>query len=529
MPVFWLDRNRQVIAQNQACRDVPAATLGELPDVTKAELQIQDRWVQRHIVPMAQGFAGSLIPRDLSQTIFDHAPIGMVVLHVHTQRFVQANPAFCQLVHYELSELRSKTHAELTYPRDLHHELMILGEFARNPSHPCCYEKRMVSQHHELLWVRVTVTLLDPQHLLAMVEDVTDRKAREEELQKSEARFRQVFEDGAIGMGILGFHHRLIQVNAMLGQCTGYSEAELLSLPFDRLLSPEGVSQFDTLQKRLYYGRLPHYQIETQCRHKNGTCFWILLTVYGLRNIQGRAALSLAMVRDISQQKTAQEELARSLAEKDILLREIHHRVKNNLHTIINLLDLQTQFIADPYALAQILESQNRIQAIALIHEQLYQSASLGAIALEPYLENLVASILSAHQNSQIAVHCHLDLAPVALNMETAIPCGLIVNELLTNALKHAFPQRSSGDIYLELRELASVEGRPRFCLAVRDNGIGLGEVLDWTTTHTLGLRLVHLLVRQLEGTVDYSGAGGAGFCIMFFESHYRDRIAMPS
>ncbi|NJK35108.1 MAG: PAS domain S-box protein [Oscillatoriales cyanobacterium SM2_2_1] len=529
VPLFWLDAARQMATQNQACRDLMPQLLEQLPGESAGGLRVADQWGHLQVMPMEDGFAGILIPQDLTQAIFTHAPIGMVVIHVSSQRFVHANPVFCQLVQYELAELQRKTHAELTYPRDLHQELITLGDFARNPSRPCIYEKRMLSKHHELVWVRVTAAFLDAEHLLAMVEDVTERKVREEELQKSEARFRQVFEDGAIGMAIVGFHYRLIQVNAMLCQLTGYSEAELLSRPFDWLLVPEGCQDYSALQKQLYYGRLPHYQIETQCRCKNGDLIWILLTVYGLRDVKGRASLSLAMVRDISQQKLAQEELSRSLIEKDILLREIHHRVKNNLHIIINLLDLQTQLVQDPTALNQLQESQNRIQAIALIHEQLYQSPSLGAIPFEPYLQHLVASILSTGQNMEEPIRCHLDITPVSLNMETAIPCGLIVNELLTNALKHAFPQGGGGDIFLEFRELPPTDRQRLFRLTVRDNGIGLDEVLDLSNTNTLGLRLVHLLIRQLEGTVGYSGAGGAEFCLTFSESNYRDRMAMPN
>lgn len=216
-------------------------------------------------------------------------------------------------------------------------------------------------------------------------------------------------------------------------------------------------------------------------------------------------------------------ELAReqesALREKDILLREIHHRVKNNMQILSSLLRMQSRSLPDKQLAAVLSESETRIRSMALIHEKLYQSEQLSGVPLQAYLETLCSELLRMYgkgRRIEIDVQAH----DISLELDTALPCGLIVNELVSNALKYAFPDASMG--YL-LIELSAVNDGLR--LTIHDNGIGLPEDLDIDRANSLGLKLVRMLVAQLDGTLELDTDFGTRFEIRFQEASYEERI----
>lgn len=212
-------------------------------------------------------------------------------------------------------------------------------------------------------------------------------------------------------------------------------------------------------------------------------------------------------------------ELEKSLQAKEILLKEIHHRVKNNLYVIANLLDLQSDYITDERSLAFFADSQHRIQTMATIHEQLYQSETLGEINLSDYINRLVDNLVFSHSNRQIKTI--IDVAPVFLNLETAIPCGLLINELITNSLKHAFPDNRVGEIYIELDR----DDRSTIHLKIWDTGIGMSHEVDWHKSNSLGLKLVEIFTKQLKAEVECDVAQGVLFYLKFQELKYKSRF----
>jgi len=202
--------------------------------------------------------------------------------------------------------------------------------------------------------------------------------------------------------------------------------------------------------------------------------------------------------QEIRDRRLAEDQLRETLAEKEVLLKEIHHRVKNNLQIISGLLQLQAQSIDDPNTITILKESRNRIEAMALIHKKLYFSAEFGHIDMVDYIPNLTASLLMAYQISPSQITLQTAIEPITLNIDLAIPCGLIVNELVSNALKHAFRDGRTGQIRVTLKSLPNSHVQ----LTVWDNGVGLPETLDWEYTQSLGLSLVRdLATAQLEGT----------------------------
>jgi two-component sensor histidine kinase len=215
---------------------------------------------------------------------------------------------------------------------------------------------------------------------------------------------------------------------------------------------------------------------------------------------------------DITDHRVAEEKLAASLHEKEVLLKEIHHRVKNNMQVISSLLNLQCDQITDTKALAAFHESQLRVKSMALLHEKLYQSANLARINFGEYLESLLDYLFSSFGSKAVHIDRQVEVKNISLSLDTAIPCGLIVNELASNALKYAFMGRAGGAVRLNM-ELAE-DGF--FHLRFQDDGVGLPHDLDWRKTHSLGLQLVNMLTRQLQGTIEYRNGVGSEFHIAF-------------
>ncbi len=213
---------------------------------------------------------------------------------------------------------------------------------------------------------------------------------------------------------------------------------------------------------------------------------------------------------EIAERHRVEESLRTSLAEKEVLLKEIHHRVKNNMQVITSLLNMQARTIADPGVRSLFTESQNRVKSMALIHEKLYQSQDLTNIPFEEYLHSLIAHLRNSFNNSRVEIA--ILAAGVSLAIDQAIPCGLIINELVCNALKYAFPEGRSGRI--DIRLFRQAEGR--MMLEVTDDGIGLPPGFNPAAVHSLGYQLVLALTRQMRGELEVAGEAGTRVTIRF-------------
>ncbi|WP_449417910.1 histidine kinase dimerization/phosphoacceptor domain -containing protein [Phormidium nigroviride] len=226
--------------------------------------------------------------------------------------------------------------------------------------------------------------------------------------------------------------------------------------------------------------------------------------------IDGKKVLQ-AVVRDITERKRSEEGIKASLAEKEVLLKEIHHRVKNNLQVISSLLRLQSRYIQDRRTIEMLKESQNRVRSMALVHEQLYHSQDLSKINFSEYIHNLANNLFQAYEVNERGVKLRMNIDTVYLNIDTAVHCGLIINELVSNSLKYGFIDRQKGEVYIEC-----LVTNQQFMLTVRDNGIGFPAHLDFRNSGSLGLRLVCSLVNQLRGTIELNSSKGTAIAITF-------------
>ncbi|MEA2062325.1 MAG: histidine kinase dimerization/phosphoacceptor domain -containing protein [Gemmatimonadota bacterium] len=261
-------------------------------------------------------------------------------------------------------------------------------------------------------------------------------------------------------------------------------------------------------RKMLADGR--EHSVEIHVENLDGD---FIVTTSPLFDAEKQQMLCLHVARDVTKQKRAEQQIKTSLKEKEVLLSEIHHRVKNNMQIISSLLSLQAQRIKNKRYRKMFNESHSRIQAMALIHETLYRSESFARIEFSKYLATLCSNLSSLYLSGRRTIEIDIDTSGISLEMECSVPCGLILNELVSNCLKHAFPARRAGKVSITMRET----GKGTIELKVHDNGIGIPESLDWKNADSLGLKIVSLLAEhQLEGTVDLSRSGGTEFIITF-------------
>lgn len=235
--------------------------------------------------------------------------------------------------------------------------------------------------------------------------------------------------------------------------------------------------------------------------------------------IENRKIVEAKLQQEIVERKQAESKVKQSLVEKDLLLKEIHHRVKNNLFIVSSLLEAQVDYIDDLEVIKMLEDSQNRITSMALIHEQLHDSSNLFKIDFYQYITALVEYINNSYSIKEITFD--LDVIETDLNIETAHPCGLIVNELIANSLEHAFCDRDEGKIAIKF----SQDQAGYYHLFIKDDGIGFPEDQNFYQSESLGLELVSTLVEQLEGTIEMKNCDGTEINIIFKELNYQTRV----
>lgn len=231
--------------------------------------------------------------------------------------------------------------------------------------------------------------------------------------------------------------------------------------------------------------------------------------------------LNLVRVTDVTARRSAEEQIRVSLQEKELLLKEVHHRVKNNLHIISSLLDLQSAQIADQRLLNLFSDSQSRIQAMALIHEQLYQSEDFSKVEFGAYIDRLISNLSFSYGNRMRSVQPVVEAEPIQINLETAVPCGLLLNELVTNAFKHAFPNGRSGTIQIQIHRDDSHNLHLKIC----DDGVGFAPNINWQNSPSLGLKLIRILAKQLKASLTFDCTQGTSVHLTFTELKYRPRF----
>jgi PAS domain S-box-containing protein len=355
------------------------------------------------------------------------------------------------------------------------------------------------------------------------------RKAALEEsnraLRESEERAHAILNSALSAVVVIDSEGKITEWNAQAERMFELTRDEALGQKLSETIIPlryreahrRGLERYVATGEGPVVNRL----VELSALRRDGSEFPVELSISPLK--RGNVVTFCGFITDITQRKEAEALIKASLHEKEVLLKEIHHRVKNNLQVICSLLNLQSGYIRDAEALALFRESESRIRSMAMIHEKLYQSESLSRVDFAEYLSSLSSLLFATYVSNREAVRLTTHLDPMFLDIDTALPLGLIVNELVSNSLKYAYPEGRSGVVELILR--AGPENQ--YTLSVRDEGVGLPAGLEVSNTDTLGLHLVNILSAQLGATLSFESNGhGTIFEVVSKTKAQSERVA---
>jgi PAS domain S-box-containing protein len=397
----------------------------------------------------------------------------------------------------------------------------ILGQYVRGgplnigyeiyPRYPEDIRVETTNTRSYLMAMLISVGLL----LLALFWVVAMRKQvarRTRQLQESEQRFRNLLEDVQLAAVNLDTQSRIGFANKHFLTITGWTRGEILGRVWSDIFAPPelAASQRQEYEARIQDGSMPDH-IEAEIVTRKGERRLLAWTVTITRGTDGNVSGIACIGEDITERKRTEQKLEASLLEKEVLLKEVYHRVKNNLQTVSSVLSLQAAAIKDPETRALFVENQHRVRSMALIHEKLYKSKTLAQIDFREYLDGLATSLFRTYWVAG-DVSLRVDVQDVSLDIDASITCGLLINELLSNALKYAFPEGKSGEINISMHPVNDSD----YVLTFADTGVGFPEGFDPAKSTSLGISLIGNLVRQLNGKMEISSDSGTRYVITF-------------
>ncbi|MEH2345314.1 MAG: PAS domain S-box protein [Nostoc sp.] len=353
----------------------------------------------------------------------------------------------------------------------------------------------------------------EPISMGIVVVEISDRKRAEQMLELQAVITRNMAEGICL---VRATDAVFVYANPKFEQMFAYDPGELIGQHVsivnygDKYHTPEDVNQ--AIRTTILKHGEATYEVHNI--KKDGTPFWCSATASVFEHPEYGSVL-VAIHQDITEQKQAEEKIKASLKEKEVLLKEIHHRVKNNLGIVSSLLQMQCRRTQDPVVTAILRDSQNRIASIALVHEKLYRSEDLADIDFAQYIPDLTTHLFDSYNVSSSQIKLNIQVDNASLDIETAIPCALIINELVSNALKYAFVGNRGGKIEVKFYQ----KSESNLILIIKDNGVGLPENFDSKKTKTLGITLVQGLVKQLRGKLEINSQQGTEFRITFTNS----------
>jgi PAS domain S-box-containing protein len=434
----------------------------------------------------------------------------MISRHNPEGVFLYASPACRALLGYKPEDLLGRSLTEYIHPEDLQKILRqypsLLDAFAAGAV--SCRARKSDGTY---TWIETSARpvrkLLSDQvrEIAAVSRDINERKEKEEALH----RYEFIANTSHELMALINRDYIHEAANDAYCRALGKTRNDVVGHSLATVWLPDTFAEvIKTPLEQCLTGKEVRY--EGWCTMEGGgrRCFDI--RHYPYLNSRGEVTHCVLVAVDMTERKSSEETTQAMLKEKEVLLKEVHHRVKNNLQVISSLLNLQLNVITNKETRELIRESQNRVRSMALIHEKLYQSDSFGHVSLEDYLRSLTRDLFRSYGIG--GVNLKLEVEDIKVDVDTAIPCGLIVNELVSNALKYAFPLGREGQVHLK----ATMVSRQQVALSVSDNGVGLPADMASRSADTLGFQLVHMLVKQLRGTLDIVKNGGTTFMITF-------------
>jgi len=426
--------------------------------------------------------------------------------------FIYISPSVEKILGYEIEDYIGKPFFELEKAK----KVFLNPQFTLSPYE---VEFKVKTKTGGFVWLECVGTPLlnDNGQFIGGVfsaRDITESKKAKIALKESEEKFRTMIESSPDSITVTDFNMKIIECNeATVEMYQASSKEELMGLNASELIDPEDVPKLAKIVAETL-STMKSVTFELNLYKKDGTIFPAELSGNIIVNSSGLPVALLAITKDITERKMAEKQIKESLQEKEMLLKEIHHRVKNNLMIISSLLNLQSRYIKDKESIDIFKESQRRARSMALIHERLYQSTDLKRIDFGDYVRTLSRELFRTFVAEPGRIELKINVKDIFLDINTAIPLGLIVNELIINSLKHAFPEGKSGKIDVDFYKKDDT-----FVLVVSDDGIGFPEDIDYKNTESLGLQLVNTLTDQINGEIELNSSNGTEFTIKFKES----------
>ena len=492
--------------------------------VTGASVDITDRKrAEQEIARLNRDLKQRL---DELQTLLDVLPVGIAVARDPECRFITVNPAGAAMLGVESGVNVSKNAPEAgRLPFKVLRDGKELTPEELPMQYAAAHNATISGEEYEIIHNDGRVFNLfeyasplydedgNVRGCLGVFVNITDHRRAEEALRESQ-RMLTTLIGNLPGMAYRCRNDRNWTVEFASEGCrdlTGYPPEDFVSGKFTwiQIMHPDDIKHIlDEVQDAISEGK--NYELTYRIRTAEGKDRWVWEKGTGVFGPDGSLLAVEGFVTDITERKVAEEQVRTSLREKEVLLKEIHHRVKNNLQIISSLLNLQSRTIKGKKALEKFKESQNRVKSMALIHEKLYQSKDLDRVNFAEYIRSLLSYLFNSYGVGS-RVKLRIEIGNVFMNIDKAIPCGLIINEIVSNSLKYAFPEGNGGEINVNCKEDEGI-----YRLTISNDGIPFPQNVDFRKTKSLGLQLVCALVEQLRGTVELDRTGGTEFRITF-------------
>ena len=406
-------------------------------------------------------------------------------------------------------------------PSNLKDEIKQFIEKIKDGERILHYETVRVRKDGEKINVSLTLSPIwdtsgDLVGISTIARDITQRKKTDDEILQAKEEWEHTFDSVPDLIAILDTNFRVVRANKAMANRLNVDPEEAIGLTcYNVVHGLNTPPPFCPYLKLLEDG-----QEHTAEVHEDRLGGDFIVSVSPLHDSYGNLIGSVHVARDITDRKKAEDKIKKSLKEKEVLLSEIHHRVKNNMQIISSLLNLQSQYVTSAETVDVLQESQDRVKAMATIYEKLSQSNDLTKINFESYIHSIVNGLFYSHKIKEGQINPIIKIENIMLNIETAIPCGLIISELVSNSLKHAFPEGKEGKLCVSIKSHDN-----KYEMKISDDGIGFPEDIDFKNTDTLGLKLVNTLVKQIDGKITLDRSYGTEYNIIFRELEYEKRI----
>ena len=448
------------------------------------------------------------------RSAFDSAPIGMALVALD-HRLLLVNRSLCELVGYTEPELLATTLENLTHPEDRDVDLESVHQLFDGTTRRYQIEKRYVHHDGRVVHVLLSVSLVrgadgEPAHFVDQIKDITERRVAANALAATDALLRQFIKHSPAAIAMFDGELRYLQMSDRWLVDYHLSGRNLVGLSHYEVF-PDISESWKAVHRRVLAGAHEKSDEEAFVR-ADGSTEWLQWECRPWLDAAGEIGGLVMYTQVITERKAIEEKVRASLREKEVLLKEIHHRVKNNLQIVSTLLDLQSSYAKDAATLEMFRESRARVGSMALIHERLYRSQDMARVDFAQYTRQLVDDLYRAYKVSDDDIRLELDIDVPDLSIDIAIPCGLLLNELISNCFKHAFAGVTEGCLRVAFHR----DGDGVNVLTVADDGVGFPAETDFRNTASFGMQLVNTLVEQLNGELTMAVDRGTAITVHF-------------